>query len=84
MKAHHGMTSSAYQQKFNTYASQGYKVTHVSGFRVGSKDYYAAIREKKSGKAYAARHLMTSANYQSQFDNFKYTGYRLKLVTGYN
>lgn len=83
-KTHHGMTSATYQQKFNTYRNQGYRLSYISAYRVGNTDRYAAIWEKKSGKAWSARHRMNSQNYQNTVDNFHYQGYRLLKVTGYN
>jgi CubicO group peptidase (beta-lactamase class C family) len=80
---HHGMTSAAYQQKFNYYGSKGYRLTQLSAYAVKGKDYYAAIWEKTSGPAYAARHRLNSANYQTEFDNHVYSGYRPRLVSGY-
>lgn len=83
MATHHGMTSAVYQQKFNTYVGQGYRLTYISAYTVSGKDYYAAIWEKKSGKAWTARHRLNSASYQNEFDNNYYSGYKLKLVSGY-
>lgn len=44
---------------------------------------YAAIFEKVSGPAWAARHGMTSAEYQSQFNSLVGQGYRVIHVNGY-
>ena len=81
--ARHGMSSSSYQSYFNTYTGQGYRLKHVSGYRVGGGDRYAAIWEKSSGPAWVARHRMTSGSYQHQFRDLQLQGYRLKQVDGY-
>ncbi len=81
--ARHGMSSSQYQSEFNKHTKNGYRLTHVSGYNVGNKDFYAAIWEKKEGSNWVARHRMTSKNYQCEFDNYYYQGYRPKLVSGY-
>ena len=83
MRTHHGMTSAVYQQKFNTYSKQGYRPTHISGYDVKGKPYFAAIWEKKSGPAWVARHNMTGAKYQQEFNLWKSKGYRLVKVSGY-
>lgn len=44
---------------------------------------YAAIFEKVSGPAWAARHGMTSAEYQSEFNSLVGQGYRVIHVNGY-
>ena len=82
--ARHGMTSGEYQNEFNTWVGQGYRLTWVQGYGVGGFDYYAAIWEKATGPAWVARHGMTSAAYQSEFDTFTARGYRLTHVSGYN
>ncbi len=81
--ARHGLSSAAYQSEFNKQARAGYRLTHISGYDVGGKDYYAAIWEKTGGNAWVARHDMSSRGYQCQFDNYYYQGYRLKLISGY-
>lgn len=82
--ARHGMTSAQYQQEFNNYVGLGYKLTHVSGYGIGNKDYYAAIWEKPTDNvAWVARHSMTSDQYQAAFDNYVQEGYRLVHISGY-
>lgn len=82
-KAHHGMSSASYQQKVNTYLAQGYRIKMVSGYNIGNTDYYAAIWEKKGGAAWSARHRMSSLGYQNEFDNHRFSGYKLIQVSGY-
>jgi hypothetical protein len=82
--ARHGMTSSDYQAAANTYVSQGYRIVHVSGYQVNGVDYFAAIWDKSASGPWVARHDMTSAGYQNEFNNWVGQGYMLKLVSGYN
>ena len=81
--ARHGMTSAQYQAEFDDWTSQGFRLTHVSGYDVNGADYYAAIWEKTAGPAWVARHRMTSQGYQHEFSDRYLQGYRLKLVDGY-
>ena len=81
--ARHGMTSSQYQQQFDRYTGEGYRLTHISGYGAGNQTRYAAIWEKSSGPRWAARHGMTSSQYQSEFDKYTGEGYRLTHVSGY-
>ncbi|PVF93072.1 hypothetical protein CPB86DRAFT_790514 [Serendipita vermifera] len=82
--ARHRMTSSEYQSAFNTYTSQGYRLKHVSGYAIGTEARYAAIWEKTSDtSAWVARHGLTSAQYQQEFNNLTGQGYRLSDVSGY-
>ena len=83
--ARHEMTSQAYQQEFDKLTGQGYCLELVSGYSVGGQARYAAIWEKKTCPAYVARHGLTSAAYQKEFDTLVgQQGYRLKLVSGYD
>jgi len=47
--AHHGLTSEGFQQRFDEYVDQGYRLTHVSGYTVNGEDHYAAIWEEHDG-----------------------------------
>jgi CubicO group peptidase (beta-lactamase class C family) len=82
--ARHGMTSSDYQNEFNNWVGQGYRLTWVEGYAVGGFDYYAAIWEKAPGPSWIARHGMTSSAYQSEFNAYTARGFRLTHVSGYN
>ncbi len=82
--ARHGMTADGYQQEFDKWTGQGYCLTLVSGYSVGNQARYAAIWEQKSCPSFVARHGLTSAAYQKEFDTLVgQQGYRLKLVSGY-
>jgi CubicO group peptidase (beta-lactamase class C family) len=81
--ARHGLTSAEYQAEFNKWTSQGFRLTHISGYTAAGDDRYAAIWEKTSGPAWLARHGLNASNYQTAFDNASYRGYKLKLVSGY-
>lgn len=81
--ARHGMSSADYQSYYNTYVGQGYRLTLVDGYESGGQARYAAIWEKTTGPALVARHGLTSAQYQAQYDQWVGQGYRLSLVEGY-
>ncbi|HOY05395.1 MAG TPA: serine hydrolase [Saprospiraceae bacterium] len=82
--ARHRMTSSEYQDEVNEKASQGYRLTKVSGYSIGNSARFAAIWVKTSGPALAARHALVGAqNYQDEFDRLYYQGYRPVWVNGY-
>ena len=81
--AHHGMTSSDYQHKFDNYTSQGYRLVLVNGYTVGGVDYYVAIWDKSPSGPWVARHGLTGAGYQAAFNTYTSRGYRLTHVSGY-
>jgi len=83
--ARHGMTSAQYQAEFNLRVGEGYQLADISGYTVGGTDYYAAIFEKKAGAPqWKAKHGMTAAQYQAEFDQMSDQGYRLFKVSGYS
>ena len=81
--ARHGLTNAGYQKTFDEMAAQGFRLRSVSGYDVGGKDHYAAIWDKSAGAPYVARHNLSSADYQAQFDQLLSLGYRLRMVNGY-
>jgi CubicO group peptidase (beta-lactamase class C family) len=82
--ARHGMSSAQYQSEFNKYVGQGYRLVLVDGYTVGGQDRYAAIWAKTGGPPWAARHLMTGTQYQGEFNNYYYQGFRLRSISGYS
>jgi hypothetical protein len=82
-QARHGMTSAQYQQTFNQLVAEGYRLVQVSGYGSGGQDRYAAIWDKCATNAWIARHGMTSAQYQQEFNQHVAQGYQLVWVNGY-
>ncbi|MEJ2231654.1 MAG: hypothetical protein P8X46_10805, partial [Nitrospirales bacterium] len=80
-QAKHGITSSQYQSAFDSFIKDGYRLVYVSGYTDNGQERFAALWEKKSGPAWVARHGMTSAQYQSEFDKLLKQGYRLAHVS---
>jgi CubicO group peptidase (beta-lactamase class C family) len=77
------MTPEQYQAEFDAWASQGYRLTDVSGYTVNGASRFAALWESSPGPAWAARHGMSAAEYQQEFEQRVADGYRLVLVNGY-
>jgi hypothetical protein len=83
-QARHGLTADQYQAFFNDMTAQGFKPAVVCGYSDGGQARYAAIFRKIAGApAWQARHGLTSAQYQTTFDQLVAQGYRLELVNGY-
>lgn len=80
--ARHGLTSKQYQDVFDKYSKQGFKVTHIDSYDNKGKVYYACIMNKVNGR-YSARHDMNSVNYQLQFDNHYYQGFAPVSISGH-
>jgi hypothetical protein len=81
--AKHGMTSTQYQAEYTNRTNLGYRIVHISGYTVDNVPYYAAIWVQQTGPVLIARHGMSAATYQSEFNTNAINGYRLSLVSGY-
>ena len=81
--AHFGLDAAAYQQKFTDYVSQGYRIKMVNGCNVNGTDYYCAIWEKTSGPEFWSRNGIKGNNYQNNFDNFYYQGYKPAFISAF-
>jgi hypothetical protein len=83
-QARHGLTAAQYQQSFDQFVGQGYRLVRVSGYNFDGQDHYAAIWELTAGPAWQARHGLTAAQYQQAFDQLVGQGLRLVYVSGYS
>ncbi|PEQ33273.1 serine hydrolase [Bacillus thuringiensis] len=83
-QARHGLSSGDHQALFTNLAAQGYRPVRVSGFEVSGTDRYASLWEKTAGPEWRARHGLTAAQYQSEFNNLISQGFRLIDICGYN
>ncbi len=81
--AKHNMNATQYQQAFDENSKNGYRIQYVSGYVVNGVENFAAIWEKTSGGALAAKHNMTASQYQQAFNQFTNDGYVLKVISGY-
>jgi hypothetical protein len=82
-EARHNLTSAQYQQTFDQLVGQGFRPRVVSGYDGGGHALFAAIFEQSGGPAFAARHNLTSDQYQQTFDQLVGQGFRPVLVNGY-
>ncbi|MBZ4420658.1 peptidoglycan DD-metalloendopeptidase family protein [Myxococcus sp. RHSTA-1-4] len=81
--ARHGVPASSYQTVFNDITAAGYRPVWVDGYEDGSNTYYNAVFRPADGYAWAARHALTSAQYQTEVDTLVDQGYRLMQVDSY-
>jgi hypothetical protein len=78
-----GLTQAQYQQEFETFPKQGYRLVDVSGYTISGQDRYAVIWEKRGGPAWEARNGLTSSQYQTEFNDLSKQGYRLSRLKGW-
>lgn len=82
-RAFHGLSADAYQQEFDRAVQDGYRPLRVSGYTINGRDHYAAIFEQRAGPPFAARHGLTSAQYQQAFSQLASQGYRLTHLSSW-
>jgi CubicO group peptidase (beta-lactamase class C family) len=81
--ARHRLTSTDYQNLFNSLTAQSYRLLYISGYTLKGVELFAVYFEQSSGPVQICAHGMTSAQYQQAFNNAVALGYQLVLVNGY-
>ncbi|MBU8900566.1 serine hydrolase [Corallococcus sp. M34] len=78
-----GLSADTYQAIITEQQAQGYRPVVLNGYTVGDATYFAVIFHLDSGAAWVARHDLSAAEYQSEFNTRVEQGYRLVHVSGY-
>jgi murein DD-endopeptidase MepM/ murein hydrolase activator NlpD len=81
--ARHGVSAGNYQIAFDDAVAAGYRPVWVDGFNVGSSAYFNALFRPAGGVSWVARHGLTGAQYQDEFDTWTAAGLRLVHVDAY-
>ena len=82
--SHHGIPSGSYQTIFDRATKAGYRPVWLDGYEVNGQTFFNAIfRPAAGGPAWAARHGMTAADYQAEFNTRTAAGYRLLNLASY-
>jgi hypothetical protein len=78
-----GVPEGSYQTIFDRATSSGYRPVWLDGYEVDGRTYFNVIFHPSIGPAWRARHGMTAADYQAEFDAATKAGYRLTNLTSY-
>ncbi len=78
--AYHGLTSTAYMNKFNSLKNRGYTVKNRSIVKVSGKSYYTVLFVKTSVGSWRAKSGLTASGYQTEFNNNTAAGRRLSYL----
>ena len=81
--ARHRLTPNQYQALFDELSASGYRLRCVSPYEDFEGERYACIWDRYNGPEWMARHGMTDAEYQAEFDRQNERGFRLVRVVGY-
>ena len=77
------IAEAAYQSEFEHVTSSGYRPVWVDAYEVNGKVFFNAIFHPNDGNAWAARHGMTAAQYQAEFDARTGQGFHLHQIETY-
>jgi hypothetical protein len=78
-----GIPVAQYQSWLESEAKAGRTLVSVDAWMSGSKPMLSAIVASKAGSGYVARHGLTGAEYQAQYEAWRKKGLRTRAVTGY-
>lgn len=81
--ARHGIPEHRYQTEFERIAKSGYRPVWVDGYDVNGDTFFNVIFRPNDGTAWAARHGLSGAGYQSAFTTFTGQGFRPTHVESY-
>ena len=74
---YHDLDRRAYQDRVDDYSKKGYLMVDCESYKIGNKQYYAAIWEKRSGYAIQVRTNCTALQYANLWREYRDKGYRL-------
>lgn len=81
--AHFGIPAADYQDVFERATTSGYRPVWLDGYEVDGKTFFNAIFRPSAGVTWVARHGMTAADYQAEFDKRSKTGFRIVNLCAY-
>jgi hypothetical protein len=66
--ARHGVPAANYQAVFDSITAEGFRPVWVDGYEVAGATFFNAVFAPNTGGAWVARHNMTAAGYQAEFE----------------
>lgn len=81
--ARHGVPESQYQTEFTRISSSGYRPAWIDAYDVAGQTFFNFVFRPNDGRGWVARHGLTSAGYQSEFNTWVGRGFRLTQVESY-
>ncbi|GAA2743744.1 hypothetical protein GCM10010440_24440 [Kitasatospora cinereorecta] len=82
--ARHGLTGAQYQTLFDELSADGFRLRCLSPYEdEAGAERFACVWDRYAGPPWQARHGLTAAEYQREFDRWKEHGYRPVRVVGH-
>lgn len=79
--AFHNLTGAQYQEKFNQYTGDGFRLKQVESYPSRDGIRYAAIFAKDGGPAFVAYHGLSADKHQERFNQLIQDGWRPKNIS---
>ena len=79
--AFHNLTAARYQEEFNKFTSQSYRLVHINSYPAANRVLYAAIFDADSGSPFTAHHGLSAAQHQNRFNELTGAGWRPKNIS---
>lgn len=80
--ARHGVDGNVYQQVFEDITAAGYRLVWIDAYDSASRPFFNVIFHPEDGVQWIARHNLTGAQYQNEFNNMP-AGFRPTQVESY-
>ncbi len=77
------LTPAEYQALFNVNQGKGRQVVYLNGYNIGGAPFIVAIWHGATNAAAKAKHGMSGAGYQTEYDSARAAGLLTRTVTGY-
>ncbi len=77
------LTPAEYQALFNTNQGKGRQVVYLNGYNIGGAPFIVAIWHGATPAASKAKHGLSGAGYQTEYDSARAAGLLTRTVTGY-
>jgi murein DD-endopeptidase MepM/ murein hydrolase activator NlpD/ribosomal protein L27 len=77
------LTSAQYQTQFNAQTAAGRRLAYINGYNNNGVANFTAIWNSIQPASWVARHDLTGAQFQAEFDNWTNLGLSTRMVTGY-
>jgi CubicO group peptidase (beta-lactamase class C family) len=83
-RAHHGISGSTFQSKFDGYVDDDFRLTDVGGLGVGGSQQLVGTWQEFGGPEWRAYYGMDGSAFQTRIDDLSERGFRMTTVSGYD
>ncbi len=78
------LTSAQYQSQFNAQIAAGRRLAYINAYSNNGVPNFTAIWNSVQPSSWVARHDLTSAQFQNEFDTWTGAGFVTRMITGYD